>query len=136
MGQEYIDLLKEKDVAAAYIKDDNIHFCYGKMIKPLVDLYLSKEDLKGAIIVDKIVGRAAASFFIELGIKECYGEVMSKPGLLLLKKYGIEASYGILTENIMRHDGLDLCPMEKICIAQKEDPKACVQAIIEKVITH
>ena len=133
IDQKLLDLLKEKDVAAAYKIGNKYHVLHGKMIKPLVELYCSNVNLKNAIFADKIVGCAAASFFIVMCVKHVYGAVMSMPAYVLLVQHGINVSYGELVSDILNQDRSRLCPMEEIALFSNRNPFATVTSILSKL---
>ena len=74
-------------------KDSDISTSDVTGIRPLMKLIDEKKDCKGYSAVDKIVGRAAAFLYTLLGVKNWYGEVMSKGAVEILKKEGINYEY-------------------------------------------
>ncbi|MBR6600200.1 MAG: DUF1893 domain-containing protein [Oscillospiraceae bacterium] len=50
--------------------------------------------------------------FVKAGVREVFGEVVSKEGLSFLQSENIPCSYKILTENIINRKGDGICPME------------------------
>lgn len=85
----------------------------------VADLYnLLKNDnifMKGAIIADKIIGKAAASLMALGGVKEAYADIISSSALALLFDSGIKISYSKVVPYILNRDQTDWCPLEKIC---------------------
>lgn len=79
-------------------------------IAPAMQL-LDDAKLKGALVVDKIVGRAAAAIFIAGGVKKVYAAVMSEGARALLKANGIEAGADEYVEVIVNRDKTGECPM-------------------------
>jgi len=70
--------------------------------------------LYGSQVADKVVGKAAAGLMVRGGVKEVYGDVMSRLALPLLDDAGITYSYGELTDKIIIADGDTRCPLEEI----------------------
>lgn len=94
-------------------------------------LRLIKEDrslLVGATVADKVVGKAAALLFINGGVKNIYGGVMSVSATKILRAYGVQYSYGALVERIINRNGEDICPMEK-AVTACSDPKDAVDVL-------
>lgn len=85
-------------------------------------------DFKSFSAADKIVGRAAAFFYIFMGIKEVYAEVMSEGAKKLFSEHNIRAEYETLTENIINRAGTDICPMEK-AVKGADSPESALEAI-------
>jgi ferredoxin len=68
--------------------------------------------LKDALVVDKIVGRAAAAIFAAGGVKKVYAAVMSRGAMELLRSKGIEAAADEIVEQIVNRAKTGMCPME------------------------
>lgn len=82
-------------------------------IKPLLYIIESGIGVKGCKAFDRIVGKAAAMLYSYMGVAYVYAEVMSRPGLEVLKKHGIRAEYDALTDKIINRRGDGICPMER-----------------------
>ena len=132
--ESLVETLKDEGVSACYTKDGEIVRLGGRRIRPLVELHLQGGAPEGSLFADKVIGRAAASFFILWKVKEAYGDLMSEPARRLLESHGIKASWGKLAPNILREDGEGLCPMEKIAIEANEDPEETVRRVVDKVM--
>jgi ferredoxin len=89
---------------------------------------LDSGKLKGALVVDKIVGRAAAAAFVAGGVKKVYATVMSAGAKALLEKNGIEAGADKTVETIINRDKTGMCPMEN---AVKDIHDADVEKMVE-----
>jgi ferredoxin len=68
--------------------------------------------LKGALVVNKIVGRAAAAIFIAGGTKKVYAAVMSRAAKELLKSKGVAAQADETVETVINRAKTGPCPME------------------------
>lgn len=89
----------------------------------VADLYsLLKEDaafLKGAVLADKVIGKAAAALAVLGGVKELYAEVISLSALVLLHEAGVDADFRIIVPYIRNREGDDWCPLEMACYKEK-----------------
>lgn len=85
----------------------------------IADLYnlLSNDTdfLNGALIADKVVGKAAAALMILGKIKEVHADVISLSALMLLRDANIKVDFGRAVPFIQNRDQTDWCPMERIC---------------------
>lgn len=72
------------------------------------------ETLQGAVIADKVVGKAAAGMMACGGVKEVYADVMSRKAVPLLEASGIDFSCAALVDQIAIPEGDNRCPLEKI----------------------
>lgn len=84
-------------------------------IRPIYDAYKKQsQSLKGASVGDRVIGKAAAMFLIEGGIKSLYTDLISDPAYDLLIDRGIEVEYLKKVPVILNRTGDDICPMEKL----------------------
>lgn len=90
----------------------------------VADLYsLLKGDaafLKGAMVADKVIGKAAAALVVLGGVKELYAEVISLSALMLIRDAGIEVNFSVLVPYIRNRNGDDWCPLETLCYKVKK----------------
>ena len=104
----------------------------GRGISPMMRLIAQGRDLSGYAAADTIVGKAAAMLFAKAGIREVYGEVMSKAGYDCLQQHLIPCSYGTLTERIINRNGDGICPME-LTVAAIDDCEEAYLALKERL---
>ena len=110
-----------------YFTDD------GRGISPMIRLIEEGRDLHGYAAADIIVGKAAAMLFIKAGIREVYGEVMSRAGYDCLQQHDIPCAYGKLTEKIINRKGDGICPMEQT-VALINDPEEGTIALQQRMM--
>lgn len=82
------------------------------------------ERLKGAVVADKRVGKAAACLLIEGGVKRVNTPLVSTPAKQMLEAAGIPLYAREEIPLMLNHDGTDLCPMEKKLLDAKT-PEQC-----------
>ena len=99
----------------------------GRGIMPIMKL-LSDGKLAHALVVDKVVGRAAAAICIVGKAKKVHAMMMSAEAAALLKAHGVEASADKTVPKILNRDLTDSCPMEQT-IDGIEDPAEMVKAL-------
>lgn len=104
----------------------------GSGVRPLLELILKGEPLRGCAVADKIVGKAAALLFVLAGVKEVYAGVLSEPGAKTLFKAGISFRYGVKTPFIINRKGDGPCPMEET-VAGTDDPRTAFKLLREKL---
>ncbi len=131
-----IDLAKKTLIEGGYsavvVKDNKVlHAVMGSGVYPVIKLYNEyPEDMKDAVVADKIIGRAAAIVYILCGIKEIYCHVISEPGIEILDKHGIKHSQNNIVARIDNRTKTDMCPMEKSSF-KSEDIHEAYAAMIE-----
>ena len=114
---------------------DNILVFDGRGISDLMRLLNTSPDiLEGAMLADKVVGKAAAALMILGGIKAVYADTVSEPALQLFASAapGIEVTYHNKVEYIINRTQTGWCPMELACKDAKT-PAECLEKIKAKL---
>lgn len=96
-------------------------------IAPIVNMY-DGGYMRGSVVVDRIVGRAAAQIMVLGGVRECFGCTVSKGALRILEKSGVHTEYDILCDAIINREGNGICPMEA-AVENIEDPADALEAV-------
>lgn len=118
-----IKILKENaEYTCVLCRGEDIFISNQRGIGRLLDWVKSGNNFSGFSAADKIVGKAAALLYVLLGVREVYGEVMSKKAAEVFKEYHIEHSCAVLTEEIINRKGTGPCPMEET-VENIDDPK-------------
>jgi len=132
-----IDILHSEGLTLVLKSDDGtIHRFTQRGVKDLLTLVTeSPETLKGALIADKAVGKAAAACMVMGGVKRVHADVMSEPALALLRQHGVEAEYGTLVDHIINRTGDGWCPMERLS-RDESDPAVIIQKVKEFFESH
>ena len=127
---EAISLIEKQGKSCVIVKDGVIAAVNeGRGIKPLLELVdRDKSKLEGATVVDKVIGRAAASICIVAKVKRVCALMASNDAIALLAKHGIECEARERVEMILNRARTGSCPMEAAC-ANLDDPAAMVAAL-------
>ena len=88
--------------------------------------------LKGSLMADKIVGRAAALLILYCGAMEVHAGVITRGGREVLERSGVKLFIGEETEHIKMVDGRIYCPFEAM-VQGIDDPEKAYHAILEKM---
>ena len=99
----------------------------GRGLDPLLRLFDAGK-LSGSIVMDKVVGRAAAAICAEGGATKVYTALAGKGAAELLEKRGIPFGAEKTVETILNHEQTGSCPMEK-AVSGLEEPKKMIEAI-------
>lgn len=86
------------------------------------------EQLRGAFVADRVVGKAAAALMILGGVEELYAEVVSDPAWELLHRAGVALECGCRVPHIINRAKTGWCPLEVRCF-EAETPEACLDRI-------
>ncbi len=107
----------------------------GRGVAPIRRLYESEDGkalLKGALLADKILGKAAAMLLVLGGVQAAHGETVSEAALGYLSRRGIPCSYTRRVEAIKSRDGQGLCPIEQSVLGI-ESPEEGYRAITKTI---
>ena len=99
----------------------------GRGLDPLLKL-LDAGKLRGAVVMDKVVGRAAAAICAEGGATRVCALLAGKGAREILEARGVPFEAVETAEKILNHKKDDSCPMEK-AVAELNEPKKMIEAI-------
>ncbi|MCL2177679.1 MAG: DUF1893 domain-containing protein [Firmicutes bacterium] len=100
-------------------------------IRGIFDIFnTQREVLKDAIIVDKVIGKAAATLMTLGGVKYIYGFTTSRSAKHLLQTNGVRLKYDKLVDAITKQSG-GLCLMEET-VLNIDEPQKAYEAIVAK----
>lgn len=116
MKEYNLDFFLAKGLAFALAKGGKIIYKSKKqrLLPLLFCLKKHKAQMRGALVFDKVIGRAAALLLIYGGVKKVLTPLISRGALAVLKRGGAEVEYGKIVKCILNIKGDDLCPMEKM----------------------
>lgn len=132
MLSSLIELLHAEACSLVVLKNGHVSTYFKKGVRDLIWLIDNQPDnLHGAMVADKVVGKAAAGLMIVAQVAEVYADVMSKPAILLFEEQAIPYSYQQIVDAIEIPEGDTRCPLEQIV------SKAHTAEEIEKLLrTH
>lgn len=114
--EEIIKLLYRGHYSCVVRNGETIRTFSGRGVKDLHHLlHQDPELLQGALVADKVVGKAAASLMILGGVKELYTGLISTPAVKILNDNGVKVSFQVEVPVVMNRDKSDWCPLEKLC---------------------
>jgi hypothetical protein len=74
----------------------------------------SMDNLGGASVADKIIGRAAALLCAHARVVAAFAATMSQGGLEILRQHNIPSEFAALVPVILNSKKTDKCPFEKL----------------------
>jgi hypothetical protein len=86
---------------------------------PLMDYLYDRQPGEPVTVFDKVMGNAAALLAVKANCHEVYSPLGSKLGIKTLKKHNIKYHLDKVVPFIMRPDGKEMCPMEKLSIGKE-----------------
>ncbi len=130
----YLEELEKTGNSLMIYKDDTLIFKskLGGIRPHLKAINELGQRLEGTLMVDKILGRAAAFLMVYSKAAEAITAVLSTPGRLVLERYGVKFSYSEEVPHIKMENGVIYCPFERM-VQGIEDPSEAYVAIVEKM---
>lgn len=117
-------ILQSQGYTCVLCGENAIHTTTLRGVRPLVQWLESGTPLDGFSAADKVVGKATAFLYCLLGVREVYGQIMSRSALEVLRTQGIRAEYGELAEYIVNRQGNGMCPFEEAVLDIQEAGEA------------
>ena len=94
-------------------KNGEYYTSYSRGIAPILDPMKDDQSFfKGAIVVDKVIGKATAMLLILSGVEFIYAYVLSQKAMEILEQYHVPFEYRKLVDYIENRDQTGMCPME------------------------
>lgn len=123
MKNELIDLLRNGNHSLVIHRNTTSVYDTRGIATLLQIIDKDSNELSGATVVDKVVGKAAAALMIVGGVSELHALLISQGALSLLATSDINVSYDTLTDHIINRTNTGWCPMEMAfrgCITAEE----------------
>jgi hypothetical protein len=131
---QYLEILEKTENSLMIYKGGELIFESAlKGIRPhLKAINELGSELEGTLMVDKILGRAAAFLVIYSKASEAITAILSTPGKQVLDKYGLKYGYREEVSHIKMENGVIYCPFERM-VQGIDDPVEAYEAIVEKM---
>lgn len=98
----------------------------------------SQDTLRGAVLADRVVGRAIAMLCIYAGISTVYAALACESAINLLRDAGIEISATQVVPFILNKTRTGLCPFEKLTrdIGQPSEAFSALKSFFEAILSQ
>lgn len=124
--------LNNEDLTLVAQIQDTIYTSQLKGIAPLINPMKENQlFFKDAIVVDRVIGKAAAMLLALSQVQYIYAYVLSRKAREILDAYKIDYDYEKLAEYIVNRDHTGMCPMEKT-VYDMTDLNEALSALIQK----
>ena len=121
--EELISILHQGNYSCVIKNGDEIRTFTQRGVADLFDLIHNEPNfLKGAIIADKVVGKAAIALMLAGGVSHLYTDLISSKALELLENNNLKVTYQTEVPIIINRDKTDWCPLEKLCMEERSVP--------------
>ncbi len=121
--EELISILHQGNYSCVIKNGDEIRTFTQRGVADLFDLIHNEPNfLKGAIIADKVVGKAAIALMLAGGVSHLYTDLISSKALELLENNNLKVTYQTEVPIVINRDKTDWCPLEKLCMEERSVP--------------
>ena len=134
--EEAVAAVKKEGTSAVLLRNGEIiHRADGRGVRPLIDVAKTNPSLyKNALVVDRLIGKAAAMILVRGGVQAAYALTMSRAGEEYLKQHGVSVKADRVIDLISNRDNTGICPMER-SVMHTEDPEEGY-AILKQTLTE
>jgi hypothetical protein len=131
---DYLDILESKGNSLMVYKDAELIFesDLGGIRPHLKAIDELGDQLEGTLMVDKILGRAAAFLVIYSNAAEAITRIVSSPGKQVLDAHNMKYSYLEEVQHIKMENGVIYCPFESM-VQGIDNPNEAYKAIVAKM---
>ncbi|MGI6260751.1 MAG: DUF1893 domain-containing protein [Acutalibacteraceae bacterium] len=110
-----------------------VHTGSGRGVKPLLAAYEQNPNLlRGAVLADKIIGKAAAMIVVLGGVRQVFALTMSTAAREYLAAHNIPSACDHEVKMIFNRTGDGLCPLEQ-SVLELSEPEAGYRALKETI---
>lgn len=122
-------ILNADNLSLVVLNHDSLSRYNGRGVSDLVELVRNEpERLNGAIVADKMVGRAAAALMVRGGVKAVFTNLISTPARAMLDKAGVMVMATEEVPQILNRDRSGQCPIDA-SLNEAETIEECVQIL-------
>lgn len=121
--EELISILHQGNYSCVIKNGDEIRTFTQRGVADLFDLIHNEPAfLQGAIVADKVVGKAAFALMLAGGVTHLHTDLISSKALELLENNNLKVTYQTEVPIITNRDKTDWCPLEKLCMEERSVP--------------
>jgi hypothetical protein len=103
-------------------------------VAPLIQAIddIGREDLRGSIVADKVVGKAAALLMAYFGAREVYAGILSEKAIPVFDRFSIPYHFRSKVGEILNRDRSGTCRFE-LTVPDVEEPEEAYSRLRKKV---
>ena len=134
VGKQMLEMLNQQSLSLLVFNDGRLTTHDNRGIQDLLRLISEEpERLQGAVVADKLVGKAAAAIMAAGGVKEVHTNLISSPARRLLEQNGIRVAAKEEVPQILNRDRSAMCPIDAQ-IVDIESVDECVKLLKERLM--
>lgn len=134
-GEQMLEMLNEQHLSLLVYNDSTLSTHTNRGVRDLLTLISTQpERLQGAIVADKIIGKAAAAIMATGGVVEVHTNIISTPARALLEAEGIKVVATEEVPQILNRNKSQMCPIDSQ-LEGIESIEECVTILQNMLIT-
>jgi hypothetical protein len=134
-GEQMLEMLNEQHLSLLVYNDSTLSTHTNRGVRDLLTLISTQpERLQGAIVADKIIGKAAAAIMATGGVVEVHTNIISTPARALLEAEGIKVVATEGVPQILNRNKSQMCPIDSQ-LEGIESIEECVTVLQNMLIT-
>ena len=133
--KELLEMLNEQHLSLLVYNDSTLSTHTNRGVRDLLTLISTQpKRLQGAIVADKIIGKAAAAIMATGGVIEVHTNIISTPARALLEAEGIKVVATEEVPQILNRNKSQMCPIDSQ-LEGIESIEECVTVLQNMLIT-
>ena len=135
IGVQMLETLNQQGLSLLIYNDSTLTTHDNRGVRDLLTLVATQpERLQGAIVADKIIGKAAAALMATGGVVEVHTNIISTPARALLEAEGIKVVATEEVPQILNRNKSQMCPIDSQ-LEGIESIEECVTVLQNMLIT-
>ena len=128
-GDALLNIVNADHLSLAVYNHDSLSTYHQHGVQDLLQLLENEpQRLQGAVVADKMIGKAAAALMAVGGVKQVHTNLICTPAREMLEKAGIVVSAKEEVPMILNRDRSGQCPMDQ-SLNETDDPQECVNIL-------
>ncbi|MBM3154231.1 MAG: DUF1893 domain-containing protein [Chloroflexi bacterium] len=117
----YAEFLESGDTLRVYAGDALVFSSRSDRLVPLLDYLEQFGESQAVVMMDKVVGNAAALLMVQADCRKVYSPLGSKVAMKTLGKWGVGFHFDKVVPYISRVGGVGMCPMEEMSVGKSPE---------------
>ncbi len=131
-GEALLQILNAEQKSLIVLNHDSMSMYNGRGVQDLLRLVTEEpERLEGAIVADKIIGKASATLMVAGGVSEVHTNIISTPAMRVFKEAGVKVHAEEEVAQILNRDQSGQCPIDGL-LNEAETVEECVEILKER----
>ena len=128
-GEALLNILNADSHSLVVFNDDSLSYYNGRGVSDLLELVSEEpERLQGAIVADKMIGKAAATLMVAGGVSEVHTNLICTAAKEVFHQAKVPVFFQEEVPQILNRDRTGQCPIDAL-LNETEDVEQCVEIL-------